>query len=376
MGGVHLCSCVVVVVVLGVGLGKALAVPPVKAAYWYYGSASDMPASRINTSSLTHVLYAFADLDSSSFSVLPPLHDATLHTFSATLRSSNPSLKTLLSIGGGGSNASLFSAMASSPSSRASFIQSAISLARRNQFDGLDLDWEFPQSDSDMANLGLLFSEWRTAVVAENPSAPLLLTAAVKFNVTVLYGGAGTYPVQSITNNLDWINIMCFDYHGSWEAQTGEHTALYDANPAQTITTDYGIRQWLASGVPPVRAVLGLAMYGRTWYLKDASHNGVGAPAISAGPNSGVYTYDEITEFIRTGKAVCRTDAVTKSAYCYRRTSDGTLWAGYDDKRTIAIKVHYLKAKQLRGYFFWSLASDKNGDLSNQASITLQEHKC
>ena len=131
-----------------------------------------------------------------------------------------------------------------------------------------------------------------------------------------------------------------------------ENTALYDANLAQTITTDYGIRQWLASGVPPVRAVLGLAMYGRTWYLKDASQNGVGAPAISAGPNSGVYTYDEINEFIRTRKAVCRADAVTKSAYCYGRTSDGTLWDGYDDKRTIVVKVHYLKAKQLKGYFF------------------------
>lgn len=341
---------------------------PVKAAYYYYGSGYD--ASLIDASVLTHICYAFAQMDSSSFAVLPQADDGgKISSFSSFVRKNNTSVKTLLSIGGGDSNASAFSAMARTAESRAAFIQSSISAARKYSFDGLDLDWEFPQSDTDMVNLGLLWAEWRTAVLTENKKQPLLLTAAVKYNVTVLYGGAGTYPVQSIAKNLDWINIMAYDYHGSWEpTQTGEHTALYDSDPSQTITTDYGIKQWLAAGLPPARGALGLAMYGYTWYLQNASDNGVGAPTLKAGP---VYTFDQIEAFVQTSNATCKDDAITKSAYCYGKTSSGTLWAGFDDKATIAAKVLYLKSKQLRGYNFWNLAGDVNAVLSKQASLTM-----
>ncbi|KAF3659440.1 putative acidic mammalian chitinase-like [Capsicum annuum] len=45
--------------------------------------------------------------------------------------------------------------MARTNSSRKSFIDSSIRLAREFGFHGLDLGWQYPQSTSDMTNLGV-----------------------------------------------------------------------------------------------------------------------------------------------------------------------------------------------------------------------------
>lgn len=60
------------------------------------------------------------------------------------LKLSNPSLKTLLAVGGWNFGSKPFSDMASQPSRRSIFINSTIEFLRKRNFDGLDIDWEYP----------------------------------------------------------------------------------------------------------------------------------------------------------------------------------------------------------------------------------------
>ena len=83
--------------------------------------------------------------------------DELLANFTTTLQGKEPPAKALLSIGGGGNNPATFAQMASSAENRAAFIDSSITAARKYGLDGLDLDWEFPQSQEEMDNLGVLF---------------------------------------------------------------------------------------------------------------------------------------------------------------------------------------------------------------------------
>lgn len=78
------------------------------------------------------------------------------------LKNANPNLKTLLAMGGWSAMSGPYSSMASSTSSRSVFINSLIGWLRQYNFDGVDMDWEFPAYASrggvpaDYTNFALL----------------------------------------------------------------------------------------------------------------------------------------------------------------------------------------------------------------------------
>ncbi|MED6161360.1 Class V chitinase CHIT5a [Stylosanthes scabra] len=341
----------------------------VRAGYWPSGNS--LSPSSIDTRYFTHIYYAFIEPEPNTFNlIITPSDQNFIPEFINGLSSRNPPVKTILSIGGGSSNATLFSLMASTVKSREAFINSTIQVARQYGFDGVDLDWEFPNNKQDMANLALLFKEWHQALVLEakvHRRPRLLLTAAVYYAHTILFIGPAPrdYPAQAIKDYLDWASPMCFDYHGAWDNITGYNAALFD--PTSKISTQFGLGSWIKSGVPPSKLVFGLPLYGRAWKLQDPKVHGHGAPAVGAADGTdGTMNYDDILEFNKKNKATVVFDRSAVSYYTYA----GNTWISYDDGPSITRKVQYAKSLGLKGYFFWEVGSDKNWSISRQASST------
>ncbi|KAJ6406911.1 hypothetical protein OIU84_010428 [Salix udensis] len=286
----------------------------VKGGYWFPGSG--FAVSDINSTLFTHLFCAFADVNGQTYQVtISSSNQAQFQAFTTTVQKKNPSVKTLLSIGGGGSDVNTFATMASQSSSRKSFIDSSIKLARSNNFLGLDLDWEYPSDSTQMNNFGTLLTEWRAAVVTE----------AKEFR-------QATIDVIRSSSLL----VILLLFLGWSPTSTGPPAALYDS-----------VNQ--ASGD------------------KGVSNHGLFAPANGQGlAGDGSAGYNQIKQYISQNGATKVFNNTAVADYCY----SGTTWIGYDDTQSISGKVAYAKAKGLLGYFAWHVGADDNWALSSKAFQT------
>lgn len=333
----------------------------IKAGYWYSGSGN--PVMDINSALFTHLVFAFAHINTSSYELsISSSSESYVSTFTESVKKKNPSVITLLSVWGGEAepfvggeaNSSMFFSMVSESSRRKSFIQSSITKARSFGFHGLEIFGANPDTPENMTNMGVFLDEWRAAVdkdLNHNSTSPLILTMGGYYSPAK---NSMSYPVDSIRRNLDWVHLRSYDYYMSLKDKfTAAHAALYD--PLSILNTDYGIKEWLNKGLPANKLVLGLPYHGYAWTLLDPKNNAVGSPAKgTAITTDGSVNYKTIKQYMNSYRAA----SVFNSTYVVNYCTFGSFWIGYDDVEAIKIKVSYAKEKGLLGYIVFQVPND------------------
>lgn len=307
----------------------------------------------------THIIYAFAKLANNKLETLE-WNDEKMYEKLQKLKQSNPDLKTLIAVGGWNAASYQFTTMVATASSRRTFIQSTLSFLQKYGFDGLDLDWEYPTKrggkPQDKQDFAVLVKELKEAFAGEG----YLLTAAVPAGKTNIDDG---YDAGSLAINLDFINLMSYDLHGSWDRKTGENSPLYpsstDTGARRQLNMDWVANYWAEKGVPRNKIIIGMATYGRTFTLANQQQSAIGAPTTGPGTpgkytrEAGFMSYYEICQEMET-RGTQRWDDEQKVPYYY----NGELWVGFDNVRSITEKVNWLKAKGYGGAMIWALDLD------------------
>ena len=226
------------------------------------------------------------------------------------MKQNNPALKTLLAIGGWNeSQGSKYSTMLASPALRSGFVTAAVQFLEEHGFDGLDLDYEYPTA-ADKPH----FAAWVTELKAALQPRGLLLTAAVAASAAKIDAG---YDVPAISQALDFINVMAYDLHGSWEATADHHSPLA-ARPSDGgsgLDVQSVMAAWTSRGAPAAKLAMGVPLYGRSWTVTgDKTPPAAGSGAGLAGPYTGEpgsLSYHEICEKVNAGWTVVQVSQLT-----------------------------------------------------------------
>ncbi|MDI1460932.1 glycosyl hydrolase family 18 protein [Catellatospora sp. KI3] len=312
---------------------------------------------------LTHVFYAFATIEDGQ-PVLPsraPEHLATL----AELKRANPRLRVVLSVGGWGADG--FSDAALTPGSRAAFAARCLDLAV--DFDGLDLDWEFPVAGGpaevvhrpeDRANLTLLARELRRELGPDR-----LLTAALpagRLQAAGPYDPADSYELAALAEVLDFVNLMTYDFGTGFSP-----VATFNAPLAEVAQDPLApeLRRWNhvtgaveyfeSHGVPRDKLVLGVPFYGRGFHVA------------AAGEQAGLYQ-PQVGDYYAGDWRDIRRDLLADPAWqVHRHPVARSPWlfhpgtqtfVSYEDADSIQERSAYAARAGLRGAFTWHLAGD------------------
>uniref|UniRef100_A0A8D3EBJ1 chitinase n=1 Tax=Scophthalmus maximus TaxID=52904 RepID=A0A8D3EBJ1_SCOMX len=328
----------------------------------------------------THLLYAFATIKDNQLATYE-WNDVELYSQFNGLKNQNGDLKTLLSVGGWNFGSAGFSQMVSSPSNRQTFISSVISFLRQYEFDGLDIDWEYPANrgspPQDKQYYSVFLEELRAAFENEakqSNKARLLISAAVSAGKDTI---DSAYQIPKLGQSLDMINVMSYDFHGSWDPMTGDCSPLFRGPEDQGgfiyFNVDYAMNYWKSQGAPAEKLIVGFPTYGNTFTLRNPADHGVGAPIAGAGTpgkytqEAGELAYFEICGFLKDGATEVWNQA-QDVPYAYK----GNQWVGYDDIKSFQIKVDWLKKSNFGGAMVWTIDMDDYlGTFCNQGKYPM-----
>jgi chitinase len=324
---------------------------------------------QIAAEKVTALNYAFAHVDASGRIVLDQPGAGDYIAQLRMLKSNNPRLKILVSVGGWGADG--FSDAASTAASRTMFAQSAADLICNEHVDGVDLDWEYPglagpgirHREDDRRNFTLLLETLRrrfdSLAAAEQDRATndrYLLTAALADSEFVAH-----IELDRIHHYLDWIDLMTYDFHNSLTATTGHHAALSRSatSKADERSIERAVKQFLAAGVPAHKLVVGVPLYGRAFADVAPENRGLDQPYAHY---AGDYAWSRLAaDFIDRNGYVRYWDDTAKAPYLWNAQTHAFI--SYDDPASLALKAQFVKAHRLGGMMYWEQGQDPQGEL-------------
>lgn len=321
----------------------------VKVIAYYFGNPATLDL--FDVKKMDEIIFSFGRLQGNQFHIRSARDTATIQKM-VSLKSINPSLKVVLSLGGWGGCETCSDVFASRKNSK-EFAEGFKELNNYFQSDGIDLDWEYPAvsgfpghkyTPEDKKHFTRLVKFLRRSL---GKDAEISFAAGV--SKRVMETGI---EWKKVLKKADRVNLMSYDLAGQGTPNSAHHTLLY-STPQQPISTDYAVQYLLNLGIPSNKIVIGAAFYGKIWENVPDTSNGLYQPAKFKSTSQ----YKRlVNEFTAANGFNYYWDDTAKAPYLYNPAQK--LFVTYDDKRSVQLKTQYVIDKKLGGIMFWQLTED------------------
>ncbi|WP_232696755.1 glycoside hydrolase family 18 protein [Brevibacillus daliensis] len=379
-----------------------------------YDDHNNYTPAQIPWDKITHLNYAFADINMKTgtieifdkyASTLAPIDGAKEGSKDAgalgsirKLKKKHPHVKALISVGGWSRSAG-FHDVAATQEAREKFAKSAVEFIRHWNFDGVDIDWEYPgqvrqpdpvDSPDDLGTPKADASERETYTLLLKDLRKALDKAGKEdgkyYELTVAVG-AGINMIERTDPDkyhqyLDFINIMTYDYHGAWENVTGHQSALlenpkepYDQLSKTHFNTAQTLKNFEKYGVPKDKLIVGTPFYSRGWGKVKGDGPIPGLPGLfssatpgsvrgiwDGGRNAGNNPYYHLKNVIAKEPSFKQYyDPVSKATYLYSVARQEMF--SFEGPQSLQDKVDYVKKNNYGGIIVWDLSGDHENEL-------------
>jgi chitinase len=241
-------------------------------------------------------------------------------------------------------------------------------------FDGVDIAWEYPgepdipdipaDTDEDADYFYLFLVELKAAI---SSSMTVSITAPAS------YWYLKAYPIEAISNYVDYIVYMTYDLHGQWDygkeysdpGCTAGNCLRSDVNLTETLNA---LSMITKAGVPSNMVVVGVTIYGRSFqmttpgcYTKICTYTGPDSGAIP-GPctdTAGYLGNGEINDIIAQNSSGLL--QYTDDSYSDIVVYDDDQWISYMTDENKEVRSLLYELLTFKGTVDWALDLQSNG---------------
>ncbi|KAL0959763.1 hypothetical protein HGRIS_011453 [Hohenbuehelia grisea] len=370
---------------------------PLAAAYYPSWSFHNNLPTKLDYSKFDILFFAFVVTNSSCTISWDSGSQSALKALVAAAKGKNT--KIVLSVGGW-TGSYWFSKSVSSAANRAKFVSALAKAVKDYNLDGVDIDWEYPNSEgagnpyssSDSANLLATLKAIRSALGASK-----IISAAVAHHPWLGANGRPLSNVSDFAAQMTYVNIMNYDVSGGL-APPGPNAPLGNSS-STALTAEGALAQWTAAGFPASKILLGLPLYGyvikssatsiqRDVYKTAKVDGSSGAQTLSkaanvAGDLSGYMGSQVAFNQLLAAGALKKQDGKyvgtsgykrgwdTRSSTPFLYNTSKTTFVSYDDPQSLGLKAAFAKKSKMAGCFTWSMDQDDGTTLQDSIRLGL-----
>lgn len=269
------------------------------------------------------------------------------------LKLKNSQLKFLAAVGGADKEQTIFfSTFIKSRLTRLNFIQNLIRFSVEFALDGIDIDYEFPQTIEDKNNFAQLLDDIRVSFDVYG----FILSIAVAPD---RWRAEKYYDIERISKSVDFINLMTYDFHGSWDDTIGHHAQMYphqsDSIYIRELNCASAVVYWISMGVSSNKINLGIPTYGNVFHLNDMKKHKIGDKSVNKTKVEATMTFNQFCEQKR--KRWKQFFDWNYRVY-YAINESEMKWFGFDHPMQVSRKGDLILDRNLSGAVIWSVDGD------------------